>query len=80
MKCPVCKIEALETEQGFMDGYGLKCAVHGWIEVSDTALKTRSNETRAAWEVALVRARGRSLREIGTVGGQRPRILDTDFD
>jgi hypothetical protein len=79
MKCPVCKIEAAETEQGFIDGYGLKCPVHGWIEVSDTALATRSNEPRAAWEMALARARDRAFRERGTIGGQRPRILDMDF-
>jgi hypothetical protein len=77
--CPVCKAKIEGSESGFIDGHIVKCPVHGWIEVSDTAYITRANEPRGSWERALKKARQRAPQERGTIGGQRPRILDSDF-
>jgi hypothetical protein len=78
-KCPVCKQTLEQSERGFIDGYAVKCPVHGWIEISDTVNTTRSNEPRDAWERALRKARDRAHRDSDTLAWRRPRILDHDF-
>jgi len=81
-KCPVCQALVEQFEQGFIDGCAVKCPIHGWFELSDTALVTRSGEPREAWERALTKARKRVLHQTEqneTIAGKRPRILDSDF-
>ena len=80
-KCPICKAEAEQIDRGFIDGYAVKCPIHGWFEFSDTAKVTRGNEPREAWERALTKARLRALQtaQDETVAGKRPQILDSDF-
>jgi hypothetical protein len=80
-KCPVCQADVEQFEQGFIDGYAVKCPTHGWFEFSDTARVTRSSEPREAWERALTKARARVYQtgQHKTVAGKRPRILDSDF-
>jgi hypothetical protein len=81
MECPICKSEAEELGRGLIDGYALRCSVHGEIEFSDTVRATRMDEPRAAWERAHTNARKRAAKNAQheTVAGGRPRIIDLDF-
>lgn len=80
-QCPICKSKTLSTERGLFDGIAFMCPTHGWIEVTDTALMTRANETREAWERALTNARARTIKtaQSETIAGSRPKIFDYDF-
>jgi hypothetical protein len=59
-RCPICKAEAQEVDQGAFDGLGFDCKFHGRFRVSGTVLHQRKQLTRKQWEHALMLAKARA--------------------
>jgi hypothetical protein len=60
VRCPICKADAQEVDQGAFDGLGFDCKFHGRFRVSGTVLKQRKQHTRKQWEHALMLAKARA--------------------